>query len=209
MAAIIVKIVLAYLLGSVSGSLLLGRLKHVDIRSQGSGNAGGTNAFRTQGLVFALGVVMIDIGKGFLAAWWIPALGFGAAVAVLDPRLLIMLCGFAAVLGHVFPVWHGFRGGKGAATAVGALIVIEPWLLLPLVVTWLITLIITGYVSLSTVFAGFSLIPAAWAMNDNVLMMFSTVLALFLLFTHRGNMRKLRNGTETRFERIHIFSRKH
>ena len=68
MAAIIVKIVLAYLLGSVSGSLLLGRLKHVDIRSQGSGNAGGTNAFRTQGLVFALGVVMMDIGKGFLAA---------------------------------------------------------------------------------------------------------------------------------------------
>ena len=120
-----------------------------------------------------------------------------------------MFCGFAAVLGHVFPVWHGFRGGKGAATAVGALIVIEPWLLLPLVVTWLITLIITGYVSLSTVFAGFSVIPAAWAMNDNVLMVFSTVLALFLLFTHRGNMRKLRKGTESRFERIHIFSRKH
>ena len=74
MTALIVKVVLAYLLGSVSGSLLLGRLKKVDIRSLGSGNAGGTNAFRTQGLVFALGVVVIDVGKGFLAAWWIPAL---------------------------------------------------------------------------------------------------------------------------------------
>lgn len=208
MAALIVKIVLAYLLGSVSGSLWLGRLKKIDIRSQGSGNAGGTNAFRTQGLVFALGVVMIDIGKGFIAAWWIPSLDFGGSPVVLDSGLLVMACGFAAVLGHCFPLWHGFRGGKGAATAVGALIVIEPWLLLPLAITWLITLIMTGYVGLSTVLAGFSLIPAAWAMNNNTLVVFSTVLALFLLFTHRANMRKLRNGTEYRFERIHIFSRK-
>lgn len=209
MAAFIVKIILAYLLGSVSGSLMLGRLKKIDIRSQGSGNAGGTNAFRTQGLIFALGVVTIDIGKGFIAAWWIPALDFGGSGTVLDTKLLVMACGFAAVLGHCFPIWHGFRGGKGAATAVGTLIIIEPWLLLPLVITWLVTLIMTGYVSLSTVMAGFSLIPAAWAMNNYTLMVFSTVLAFFLLFTHRANMRKLRNGTENRFERIQIFSRKH
>jgi glycerol-3-phosphate acyltransferase PlsY len=208
MAVLILKIVLAYLLGSVSGSLWLGKLKKVDIRGQGSGNAGGTNAFRTQGLVFAIGVVLIDIGKGFIAAWWIPMMNIGNSAAVLDPALLVMVCSFAAVLGHCFPVWHGFRGGKGAATAVGALIVIEPWLLLPLVITWLVTLIMTGYVGLSTVLAGFSLIPSAWAMNDNTLLIFSSVLALFLLFMHRGNMRKLRAGTENRFERIHIFSRK-
>ncbi len=209
MIALIIKIILAYLLGSVSGSLLLGRLKKVDIRSQGSGNAGGTNAFRTQGLVFAIGVVVIDIGKGFIAAWWIPMLDFGSSAALPDPVLLVMLCGFAAVLGHCFPLWHGFRGGKGAATAVGALIVIEPWLLLPLALTWLVTLVMTGYVGLSTVFAGFSLVPAAWWMNDQALMVFSAILALFLLFTHRSNIRKLYNGTEYRFERIHIFSRKH
>ena len=209
MAALVLKIVLAYLLGSVSGSLLLGRLKKVDIRSQGSGNAGGTNAFRTQGLLFAIGVVLIDIGKGFIAAWWIPTLDFGGLPDVLDSSLLVMACGFAAVLGHVFPVWHGFRGGKGAATAVGTLIVIEPWLLLPLVVCWVITLIMTGYVGLSTVLASFSLVPAAWAMNNNSLMVFSAFLALFILFTHRANMRKLRKGTEFRFERIHIFTRKH
>jgi len=208
MAALIIKIVLAYLLGSVSGSLLLGRIKKVDIRSQGSGNAGGTNAFRTQGLVFAIGVVLIDVGKGFLAAWWIPAMAFGGAQVPLSPDLLVMVCGFAAVIGHVFPIWHGFRGGKGAATAVGALIVIEPWLLLPLVICWVVTLIMTGYVGLSTVIASFSLVPAAWALNDNTLMIFSLILALFILFTHRANMRKLRNGTENRFERIHIFSRK-
>jgi len=208
MAELVLKIFLAYLLGSVSGSLLLGKIKKVDIRSQGSGNAGGTNAFRTQGLVFAMGVVLIDIGKGFLAAWWIPALEVGASPPLLDSTLLVMVCGFAAVLGHVFPVWHGFRGGKGAATAVGALIVIEPWILLPLVICWVVTLIMTGYVGLSTVLASFSLVPASWAMNDNLLMTFSAILALFILFTHRGNMRKLLNGTENRFERIHIFSRK-
>ena len=209
MAALVLKIVLAYLLGSVSGSLLLGRLKKVDIRSQGSGNAGGTNAFRTQGLLFAIGVVLIDIGKGFIAAWWIPTLDFGGLPDVLDPSLLVMACGFAAVLGHVFPVWHGFRGGKGAATAVGALIAIEPWLLLPLAICWAITLIVTGYVGLSTVLASFSLVPAAWAMNNNSLVVFSALLALFILFTHRANMRKLRKGTEFRFERINIFTRKH
>lgn len=209
MIELFVKIALAYLLGSVSGSLLLGRFKKVDIRAHGSGNAGGTNAFRTQGLGFAIVVVIIDIGKGYIAARWIPMINFAGSTPVLDPRLLVMVCGFAAVLGHCFPIWHGFRGGKGAATAVGAIIVLEPWLLLPLAITWLVTLVVTGYVGLSTVLASFSLVPAAWVMNDNSLMVFTAILALFLLFTHRGNMRKLLNGTENRFERIQIFSRKH
>ncbi len=208
MTELIIKIILAYLLGSVSGSLLLGRLKKVDIRGQGSGNAGGTNAFRTQGLVFAIGVVLIDVGKGFLAAWWIPAMGFGGSIVAIDPALLVMICGFTAVVGHCFPVWHGFRGGKGAATAVGTLIVIEPWLLLPVLITWLVTLVMTGYVGLSSVLAGFSLVPAAWFMNDSLLMTFSLVVAFFLLFTHRANMHKLRDGTEYRFERIYFFFRK-
>ena len=208
MTALIIKVLLSYLLGSVSGSLLIGRIRKVDIRGQGSGNAGGTNAFRTQGLVFALGVVLIDVGKGVVAAGLIPQLDIGGTTQLVTPQSLAMICGFAAVVGHCFPVWHGFRGGKGAAAAVGAIIVIEPWILLPLVITWLVTLIITGYVGLSTVLAGFSLVPAAWAMNENPLMIFSIILAVFLLFTHRDNMRRLRDGTEYRFERIHIFSRK-
>ena len=208
MAALVIKIILAYLLGSVSGSLLLGKFKKVDIRGQGSGNAGGTNAFRTQGLVFAIGVVIIDVSKGLLAAWWVPALDFGGSALILDSRLPMMVCGFAVVLGHCFPLWHGFRGGKGAATTLGVLIVIEPWLLLPLAITWLLTLVMTGYVGLSTVLSGFSMVPTAWVMNNDMLMVFATLLALFLLFTHRGNMRKLRDGTEYRFERIYIFSNK-
>ena len=208
MLALILKIILAYLLGSVSGSLLLGKLKKVDIRRQGSGNAGGTNAFRTQGLLFAIGVVLIDVGKGFIAAWWLPAIDFGGSAFALEPRILIMACGFAAVVGHCFPIWHGFRGGKGAATAVGALIVIEPWLILPLIITWLVVLVMTGYVGLATVTAGFSLIPITWLISDPAALVFSVFLALFLLFTHRGNMRNLRAGTEYRFERVYLFSRK-
>lgn len=208
MATLIVKVILAYLLGSVSGSLLLGKLRKVDIRGQGSGNAGGTNAFRTQGWLFALGVVIIDIGKGLVAAWFIPAIIFGNTTAPMEQSTLVMVCGFAAVVGHCFPVWHGFRGGKGAATAVGALIIIEPWVLIPLFVTWIVTLVLTGYVGLSTVLAGFSLIPTAWWLGGQPLMVFAIALAGFLLFTHRVNMRSLWNGTEYRFERIHLFSRK-
>jgi glycerol-3-phosphate acyltransferase PlsY len=112
-------------------------------------------------------------------------------------------------VGHCYPVWHGFRGGKGAATAVGAIIVIEPWLLIPLLATWLVMLLLSGYVGLATVTAGFSLLPAAWWLNDQYLMMFSVAVAVFLLFTHRDNIRKLKAGTEYRFERIYLFSRKH
>ncbi len=209
MTAVILKIALAYLLGSVSGSLLLGRLKQVDIRKQGSGNAGSTNAFRTQGLLFGLGVIVIDVSKGFIAAWWIATLNFGTGAVALDAGLLIMGCGFAAVLGHCYPLWHGFRGGKGAATAVGVMIVIEPWLLLPVAITWLVMLLITGYVGLATVLAGFSLVPAAWFLGNSNLLVFSAVLALFLLFTHRSNLRHLRDGTEHRIKTLQIFSRKH
>jgi len=208
MAALITKIILAYLLGSISGSLLVGKLRKVDIRQQGSGNAGGTNAFRTQGLVFALGVVVIDVGKGFLAAWWIPALQLWGGQEIVAYQVQVMLCGFAAVVGHCFPIWHGFKGGKGAAAAVGVLIVIEPWVLLPLVSVWLITLVLTGYVGLSTILAGLSTVPAAWWLGDEPLLVFTAILALFLLFMHRTNISRLRDGTENRFEHIRLFSRK-
>ena len=207
MTAMILKAVIAYLLGSVSGSLLIGRLKHVDIREQGSGNAGGTNAFRTQGWLFALGVVIIDVGKGFIAAKWIAALPLWGAGAPFGLDVAAMVCGFAAVLGHCFPVYHGFRGGKGAGTALGALLAIQPWLILPMVLVWLITLVISGYVGLATVLAGFSLVPAAGWLGDIKLLVFTGILALFLLFMHRSNLQRLRDGTENRFERARLFKR--
>ena len=123
MMILLLEALAAYLLGSVSGSLVMGAFRHVDIRDSGSGNAGGTNAFRTQGLRFALGVVVIDIGKGALAAGLLPWLGEVLAGPGTQPEQTALACGFMAVVGHCYPVWHGFRGGKGAATAVGGVLV--------------------------------------------------------------------------------------
>jgi glycerol-3-phosphate acyltransferase PlsY len=201
--ALLVKVLLAYLLGSVSGSMVMGRMRQVDIRTAGSGNAGGTNAFRTQGFRFALGVVVIDIGKGALAAWGVPLLPLGADA--VSPDALAMACGFAAVVGHCYPLWYGFRGGKGAATAVGALAVIQPLVLIPMVLVWLLTLVVTGWVGLATMLAGLSLVPAfAWTDPDPAHLAFAGALALFILFTHRENIGRLLAGTENRFERIRI-----
>ncbi|MFY2763448.1 glycerol-3-phosphate 1-O-acyltransferase PlsY [Arenimonas sp. MALMAid1274] len=194
-------LLIAYLLGSLSGSLLLGRLRGVDIRTLGSGNAGGTNALRTQGWKFALGTVLVDVGKGVLAVWLAQAYGGGAA-------WLPYAAGLAAVVGHVWPVFHGFRGGKGAGTLVGALLVLWPLAVLVLIATWLLVLSIGGYVGLSTVLAAVSLVPlAVLTAADDTRLVFSVVLALFIAFTHRGNLARLRAGTEPRFERARIWSR--
>ena len=202
MTTVIIKVLVSYLLGSISGSVLIGKLRHVDIRTMGSGNAGGTNAFRTQGWVFALGVIVIDIGKAILATAWIAPMSFGGAVPELSQEAIMLSCGFAAVLGHCYPLFHGFRGGKGAATAVGALTVIQPYLLIPMLLTWLLVLGVSGYVGLATVIAGYSLVPSAWYLDgSNALLGFTVVIALFMTFTHRSNIKRLRGGSENRFEK--------
>ncbi|MBT8062332.1 MAG: glycerol-3-phosphate 1-O-acyltransferase PlsY [Xanthomonadales bacterium] len=200
-----IKILVSYMLGSLSGSLLLGRFRHVDIRTMGSGNAGGTNAFRTQGLLFALGVVFIDVAKSALAAGWVATFAWRGDMPMVANETVSLACGFAAVLGHCYPVYHGFRGGKGAATAIGALAVVQPWLLLPMFATWAVVLLFSGYVGLATVLAGFSLVPAAWYLGASwPLMVFCISLALFMTFTHRGNLARMRQGTENRFEKARI-----
>ncbi len=191
----------AYLLGSLSGSLLLGRMRGVDIRTLGSGNAGGTNALRTQGWKFALGTVLVDVGKGVLAVWL--ALRWGSGQDWLP-----YAAGLAAVVGHVWPAFHGFRGGKGAGTLVGALLVLWPLAVLVLIGSWLLVLVATGYVGLSTVLAAATLVPLALATDaEAVRWVFAVVLALFIVFTHRGNLARLRAGTEARFERARVWTR--
>jgi len=198
----VLKILLAYLIGSVSGSLVMGRLKNVDIRTMGSGNAGGTNALRTQGFWFALAVVIIDVGKGALAVGWVPGLNLPGLADAPVPERLVLACGLAAVLGHCYPAWHGFRGGKGAATCVGVLAVLQPWVLVPMLATWILTLGITGYVGVATVLCGYSLIPAVIYLDlGNEFLVFAVVLALFMTFTHRSNFRNLARGEEHRAER--------
>ncbi|MGH8051446.1 MAG: glycerol-3-phosphate 1-O-acyltransferase PlsY [Arenimonas sp.] len=193
----------AYFLGSISGSLLLGRFRGVDIRNQGSGNAGGTNAFRTQGFRFALGVVLVDVGKGALAAYL--ALRFSSPSYT---QILPSVAAFCAVLGHVWPVFHGFRGGKGAATLVGGLLMLWPFSVLVLLIVWSLCLTLSGYVGLSTVLAGFGLLVLA-LVTDAVmpLLLFSAAAACLMLFTHRGNMQRLLQRNEYRFEKAMLWQR--
>src|SRR4051812_44776483 len=163
-----VKVLAAYLLGSIVGSLVVGRLRGgVDIRKMGSGNAGSTNALRTQGLAFGIWVIIIDVAKGWLAAAWLPAI----AIAGITPASaeaaawLPAACAFASIVGHVFPLWHGFRGGKGVATLVGACAGLELLLLVPLVVSWLAVVMVSGYVGLASIAASMAL-PVYLLMRD-------------------------------------------
>src|ERR1700675_3937647 len=162
-----VKMLIAYLLGTLLGSLILGRLRGIDIRSMGSGNAGATNALRTQGKLFGFLVLILDIAKGVIAVRWLPAavLPFVGIDSELPREWLTLACGFAVIVGHVYPVWFSFRGGKGAATMVGVVAAGELRLLLCL----FIVLLLTGYVSLATMLAGVALVIAVHVLEpDNV-----------------------------------------
>lgn len=210
MSALIVKLILSYLLGSIVGSLVIGRLHGVDIRALGSGNAGATNAMRTQGKAFALGVAAIDIGKGMLAAAVIaPSALLGPDA--LSPAATALACGIAAALGHCFPLWHGFRGGKGAGTLFGAIVIVFPWLALVMLIIWMLVLVATGYVGLSTLLAG-AVFPVAIlttpAALDAAIVALSIAAALLLIGMHRGNIMRLARGTEPRFERVRLFARR-
>lgn len=224
MTGVLVVILLAlagYLAGSVSGSLMLGKLRGIDIRAMGSGNAGGTNALRSVGWAFALLVVAIDIGKGVVAAAVLPlipplfsefAWAFSWDTLPVGPIGIGALCGLAAVVGHVWPVFYGFRGGKGAGTAVGVIVVLAPWCIVPLGVVWLVALLGTGYVGLATVLAGLSLVPSMWLLGPDplppALGALAIVLAGLIVFTHRSNLARLRSGTENRFEKARVLKRR-
>jgi glycerol-3-phosphate acyltransferase PlsY len=190
-----------YFLGSLSGSLLLGKWRGVDIRHLGSGNAGGTNAFRTQGVRFALGVVIIDIGKGLLAAFLAQRL-FGFQ------HDAVFLAVFAAIVGHIWPVFHGFRGGKGAATLVGGLILAWPQALLVLLVVWVFCLMLSGYVGLSTVIAAVSLLVSAYLFHaDWAHWEFAVACAVLITYSHRSNLQRVWQGDESRFEKARVLGR--
>jgi glycerol-3-phosphate acyltransferase PlsY len=201
------KFTLAYLLGSVLGSLVIGRVRGVDVRAVGSGNPGGTNALRTQGKWFALGVMLIDVGKGLLAVLWLPGFAFPGVTQdpSLDPLALTHALALAAVLGHVFPVWHSFKGGKGGATAAGVLLALAPDLALLVLGAWLLVIGWTGYVGLATmgaaagaaVFVGIMRLPEA-----QPLFVLACLVAALLVYTHRGNIKRMQEGRENRMGRF-------
>jgi glycerol-3-phosphate acyltransferase PlsY len=207
------KVLLSYLVGALNGALIVGKFAGgIDIRTLGSGNAGGTNALRTQGKWFAFRVMVIDVSKGFLPPWLLPALALPGVP--LDPEVsriwLPLACAGAAVVGHCYPVWFDFKGGKGAATAIGALLGIAPVLTLPALIIWCLVVTTTGFVGLATMLAVAAL-PAWVALTQlperRELFWFLVALALFIVYTHRGNIQRLREGRENRLEKAMLWRR--
>jgi len=199
------KTLLSYLLGSLLGALLIGHTRGVDIRALGSGNAGGTNALRTQGFGFALGVVIIDVGKALVVVGLLPGLelpGVGLDPA-LDRDWLTIACATAVVAGHVWPLYFEFQGGKGAATLIGAVAVLAPLALIPVVLVWLATVMLSGFVGLATLLAAGTL-PIAFAVLEagDALIIFALTMAAFMAWTHRANIARMRAGNENRVKRL-------
>lgn len=212
---LILILFLSYIIGSFPTSIIVGRLvRGIDIRDHGSGNAGGTNVFRVLGLKPALVVIFFDVGKGWFPAAYIAKVFF-ESTPLPDLGLFQILCGFFAVLGHTYTIFAGFKGGKGVGTLAGMLIALFP-LAVPLcILAFAITLILTGYVSIGSIVASVSLpvilltLPILGIEPPELsLLIFSLLIPFFVIYTHRSNITRLRNGEENRFEKAMIFRKK-
>ena len=209
---IIVCLIISYLIGSISGSLILGKIRNIDIREHGSGNAGGTNAFRIIGPLFALIITIIDILKGYLAVKYIPHFLL-TNVNQNQYDLVIILIAITCILGHVYPLYFQFKGGKGVGTLLGTLPIIFNWKYAAIcLIIWIITLLLTGYVGLGSILAGIGL-PLQYffieyqnlaTLSPNAI--YCIGISIFLIFTHRENIMRMWLGTENRFHKIMIIN---
>jgi len=202
--SLILIIILSYMTGSISGGIIVGKFRNIDIREKGSNNAGATNALRTMGIAFALIVLFIDVYKGYFAANYIPYL------LNENTNQAKILASLGAILGHVYPLYFKFKGGKGVGTALGTLFAF-PELSINIIigfVCWLTTLIFTGFVGLSSIIAGIS-VSVAYLLNNNVLddlALYSILMSIFFIFTHRENIYRMAKGKENQFKKVMIIN---
>jgi acyl phosphate:glycerol-3-phosphate acyltransferase len=190
-------LVLSYLVGSIPTSFVAARVfKGIDLRQQGSRNLGATNVYRVLGWKYAIPVGLFDAAKGAIPVWL-----FGPRVP--EVPLFPLYCGLAAVIGHVFSVFVGFKGGKGVATASGVVLAIAPWALLAVLVVWAVLVWLTGYVSVGSVVAAALFPLAAYLLEDSrgPTLAIEIALVAFIIWKHRVNLRRLMAGTENRFGR--------
>ena len=197
----IILIILSYLIGAISTSIIICRLKSIDIRQIGSGNAGATNTVRALGKKYGAIVLILDILKGSLPT-------IIAKIISPDSLILPICCAFATVAGHVFPIYFSFKGGKGAATFIGTIIVIFPLGALICFLVWISTLILSGYVGLATVLSAIIFPISIFLFAEPSLTFFGLASMSFVLITHYKNIIRLIQRKESRFEKIHIFSPK-
>lgn len=197
----IIVILLAYLLGSIPSGLIVGKLFYgKDIREHGSGNLGGTNTFRTLGVKAGLVVTIADILKGTLAA---------SLPLLFDLDLHALIAGMVAVVGHMYPVFANFRGGKAVATSGGVLLFYAPMMFLIMLVIFFVCLNVTKYVSLSSILAAVAALIYSLVFGDKPLIYVVSILAFFVIYKHRSNLKRIMNKTEPKIKWMNIKSRKH
>lgn len=215
MLSLIVILILSYLVGSIPGSVWVGKILHgVDVRAYGSGNAGATNVFRVLGWKAGVLATIVDLGKGLLAAGVIASIRLDALPSGIEvwqmETVVRLMAGMAAVAGHMYPIWAGFKGGKGVNTSAGVLFALTPITMWITLGVFLIVLITSRYVSLASITAVIAF-PSAIAIRrylfgidalDPSLLIFSIIMAAGIIVAHRTNIRRLLNGTESR---LHSF----
>ncbi len=204
MLAIALSILCSYLLGSIPFGLLAAKLKGMDIRQHGSGNIGATNVWRVCGWRYGLPVFVLDVLKGVGAVWlarWI------AGWLHADPAWTAIAAAMACVIGHSFPAWLGFKGGKGVATSLGVFLGLMPIPSVIALLVWIVIFKMSGYVSFASIVAALVLPAAAIGMQFTShaygwpVSGFALVAGLLVILRHRSNITRLRAGTENRFGR--------
>lgn len=192
---IAIIIILAYLLGSIPSGLIVGKVGYgIDIREHGSGNLGGTNTFRTLGVKAGMIVTIADILKGTLAA----SLPYLFGVEGVHPLLI----GLFAVIGHTYPLFANFKGGKAVATSGGILLFFTPILFVTMLAVFFLLLYITKYVSLSSMLTGIYAIIFSVFNGDPILISVVSILTLFVIYRHRANIKRIKDKTEPKVKWI-------
>ena len=196
------EIILAYLIGSIPSAVWVGKIFYrIDVREHGSGNAGATNVIRVLGYKAGIPVLLFDVFKGWFAVQMVHLFPHDAMTPLFQSWIMIFLA-IAAVLGHIFPVFAGFKGGKGVGTLAGVGIALYPIALLIVLGIFALTLIISRYVSLSSILAGFSfpfIVIIVTGQTHTGLVLLSIFVGLFIPITHIKNIKRLINGTENKF----------
>ena len=212
---VITLLILSYLTGSIPTSIIVSRVaKNIDIREHGSGNAGATNVYRILGWKYALIVLSLDIFKA-----WLPTAIYATkifqSISIPDIGFIQILCGFSAVLGHTYPIFAGFKGGKGVGSLIGVLLALFPFVFPLCLIVAIFVVVTTGYVSLGSIFAAISLpiiiliLPGLGIITPNLsLVIFSLLVPWFVIYTHRSNISRIRKGTENRFDKALIIKKR-
>ena len=194
------KVALSYLIGSCVGSLILGRIfSKQHIRTLGSGNAGATNAYRVYGKIYGVAVLLIDVAKGFIAIKFIASLNL-SIFPHEEHYFAMLLCGMAAFLGHLFPIWHNYKGGKGVATALGLVMALNWKLGLLVLFFWVIVLLVSKYVSVASTCAPLMCtLISPYFVSTYYETAWYLIISILIAYMQRSNFQRIRDGTEGKF----------